>query len=255
MRVGPSPRGRPSPPGHGGAGRSCGCLPVTARRHPLDAPASRGVAAPARSSPPSRARPADGPRLVPDSAIGGDDIRAGIAQLIVPGNIVIHEWRSPTWLPPRPRRRGLARGCRGRNRSAAPRLRRGGAASATPSCCPARSRHGRWSGRGRSPLAVAAVCCSARNELAASFVTRVSSRAAGPSAANHPWLVSGRRYHERIGAWRSLASRVLWEHEIVGSNPAAPTIPTARLGTMRCEMGDKTPKRPPKPKKPKKPTA
>ena len=52
-----------------------------------------------------------------------------------------------------------------------------------------------------------------------------------------------------------MASRVLWEHEIVGSNPAAPTIPATIPGTMRCEMGDKTPKRPPKPKKPKKPTA
>jgi hypothetical protein len=33
----------------------------------------------------------------------------------------------------------------------------------------------------------------------------------------------------RDGAWRSLAARLLWEQEVAGSNPAAPTITAAAL--------------------------
>jgi hypothetical protein len=32
------------------------------------------------------------------------------------------------------------------------------------------------------------------------------------------------------GAWRSLVARVPWEHEVAGSNPAAPTISQAAAG-------------------------
>ena len=31
-------------------------------------------------------------------------------------------------------------------------------------------------------------------------------------------------YHLKSGAWRSLVARVLWEHQVAGSNPVAPTL-------------------------------
>jgi hypothetical protein len=33
----------------------------------------------------------------------------------------------------------------------------------------------------------------------------------------------GIRERETVGVWRNLAAHVLWEHEVAGSNPAAPT--------------------------------
>ena len=30
--------------------------------------------------------------------------------------------------------------------------------------------------------------------------------------------------HKEVGAWRSLVARLLWEQEVGGSNPSAPTI-------------------------------
>src|SRR5919201_3522402 len=44
-------------------------------------------------------------------------------------------------------------------------------------------------------------------------------------------LPLGDAYNRAGGAWRSLAARVVWDHEVPGSNPGAPTShqPDARL--------------------------
>ena len=49
-----------------------------------------------------------------------------------------------------------------------------------------------------------------------------------------------RAYTLQDGAWRRLVARVLWEHEVAGSNPAAPTddrrgrVALAGSLSMRC---------------------
>src|SRR2546423_13146225 len=36
------------------------------------------------------------------------------------------------------------------------------------------------------------------------------------------------------GAWRSLVARVLWEHEVAGSSPAAPILPSPKSGRLKA---------------------
>ena len=41
--------------------------------------------------------------------------------------------------------------------------------------------------------------------------------------ANYGRLLRLRQLTQRVGAWRSLVARLLWEQEAPGSNPGAPT--------------------------------
>lgn len=56
---------------------------------------------------------------------------------------------------------------------------------------------------------------------------RWRERAVAQSGSASDWGSEGRRFEsgqpDQFGVWRSLAARVLWEHEAAGSIPATPT--------------------------------
>jgi len=57
-----------------------------------------------------------------------------------------------------------------------------------------------------------------------SYSRRNSSRQAKPILASLRDPLHKPARNSRGGAWLSLVERLLWEQEVVGSNPAAPTI-------------------------------